>query len=751
MSFLPILAALAAGLQSAVSPVFTDEVAREARERIVVTAVASRASEAIDATPATVSVITREDLERSLARDIRDAFRYEPGVSVESSAARFGLGNISIRGLEGNRVQMLVDGVRMPDGYRVGSFSNASRNPYDLGLLSRIEILRGPGSALYGSDALAGVVSMTTLSPRDLIRRDAAFGGFADAGYASMDDSAGRAGAVAARAGAVEVLVGASRTDGRERDNRGDMDSLGATRTAPNPQDGFGAAQLAKLVLPTRGGGHWGATFDRFERRVATDVQSLNPQSPRTVSLAGDDRAERRRASVDGVMHDIGFVDRLSVIVYDQRSETVQDTTEIRANTTGACLSAPGSVTCRREARFRFEQRETGLTAIGESAAGGRHHLVFGAEWSRIRTEEMRDGRQTNLNTGVSTNVVGTDVFPTRDFPNSRVERLGAFAQDEVSLPFGSLIPALRFDRFEMTPEPDEVYAASNPGRVAVPLTDSAWSPKLGVLVPLGPGLTLSLQAATGFRAPPYFDVNVGLSSLPLGYTVIPNPDLRSETSRGLEAGLRGRHGTLDWSVTAYRTNYDDLIVSRVPLPCPGDPRCVPTAPITFQSQNVSRARIEGIEARAELHVARGWTAKLGASAARGDDLGKAKPLNSVDPAKVVLGLAWEGVLNAVVPALFSVAPAKAGAQLHLTHAARKSRIDSSAGVLFPTPAYTVADLTGFIELGANATLSAGVFNMFDRKHWLWSDVRGVVNPGAAVDRYTQPGRSFGVRVKYRF
>lgn len=750
MSFFPIVAALAAGLQTAVSPVATDEVPREAHERIVVTAVASRASEAVDATPATVSVITREDLERGLARDIRDALRYEPGVSVENSAARFGLGNISIRGLEGNRVQMLVDGVRMPDGFRLGSFSNASRNPYDLGLLSRIEVLRGPGSALYGSDALAGVVSMTTLSPRDLVGKAARLGGFADAGHASMDDSVSRAGAVAARAGAVELLVGASRTDGHERDNRGEVDSLGATRTVPNPQDGFGASQLAKLVLPTRGGGHWGATFDRFERRVATDVKSLNPQSPRTVSLTGDDRAERRRVSVDGVMHDIGFVDRLTVIAFDQRSETVQDTTEVRANTTASCLSAPGSVTCRREAQFGFAQDEVGLTAIAETAAGAHHHLVFGTEWSRIRTEEMRDGRQTNLNTGVTSNVVGTDVFPMRDFPNSRVERLGAFVQDEVTLPFGSLIPALRFDRFEMEPQVDDVYAAANPGRTPVGLTDSAWSPKLGALVPLGAGVTLSLQAATGFRTPPYFDVNVGLSVMPQGYTVIANPELESETSRGFEAGLRGRHGALDWSVTAYRTDYDDLIVSRAPLRCPGDPRCVPTAPITFQSQNVSRARIEGIEARAQLHFARGWTAKLGAAAARGDDLGKDKPLNSVDPAKVVLGLAWEGTLNAIAPALL-VTPAKAGAQFHLTHAAKKSRIDTSAGTIFPTPAFTVADLTGFVELARNVTLSAGVFNLFDRKYWLWSDVRGAINPGASVDRYTQPGRSVGIRVKYRF
>ena len=68
---------------------------------------------------------------------------------------------------------------------------------------------------------------------------------------------------------------------------------------------------------------------------------------------------------------------------------------------------------------------------------------------------------------------------------------------------------------------------------------------ELGVLVPLSRSLALSLQAATGFRAPPYFDVNVGISNLPLGYAVIPNPRLEPETSRGFEAGLRGRYGSL--------------------------------------------------------------------------------------------------------------------------------------------------------------------------------------------------------------
>ena len=727
-TFMP-WAAIAAALASPADP-------PQPMERILVTAIASRVAEEIDATPATVSAIERRELEQGLARDVAEALRYEPGVSVERGAARFGLGNIAIRGLDGNRVQMLHDGVRLPEGYRVGSFSNASRNAFDLGLVSRIEVLRGPGSALYGSDALAGVVSVTTLDPAELLRDGAAASGFVDAGYASVDDGFSATGAAAARASAAEFLVGASYGEGHERDNQGSVDSVGATRTAPNPQDTRTTSALAKVVVPTARGDRWRGTLDHFEREVKTDVLSLNPQSARTTSLAGDDRAERTRASVDALFHALGPVDRLTLLAYGQRSLTTQDTVEVRENTTAACLSAPGAVSCRREARFRFEQREAGVTAIGESAAAAQR-WVYGAEYSRTDAEESRDGRQIDLATGAASNRVGTDVFPTRDFPNSRSGRFGAFVQDEISLPAATVIPALRWDRFETRPESDDVYATGNPGRTPVGLADSAWSPKLGALVPLGAGVTATLQAATGFRAPPYYDVNVGLSNLPLGYTVIPNPDLQPERSRGLEAGLRGRHAALAWSFTIYRTDYDDLIVSRAPLACPGDPRCVPGAPITFQSQNVTSARIEGIELRAEASFAPGWTGRLGAAAARGDDRTKNVPLNSIDPPKVVAGLEY--------------ARGRLGTQFHLTYVAGKRRIDTSAATYFAPPAFTLADLTATWTPTRELTVFAGVFNLFDRKYWLWSDVRGIANPGESIDRYTQPGRNAAVRIKYAF
>ncbi|QJR14265.1 Hemin receptor [Usitatibacter palustris] len=706
-------------------------------DKILVTSVASRVAEAIEATPATVSVIEREELDRTLSHDLRDALRYEPGVSIENSATRFGLGNIAIRGLDGNRVLMMQDGIRMPDHFRIGSFSNANRNPLDLGLVSRIEILRGPGSALYGSDALAGVVSISTIDPRDVLARGATAAGAIDAGYAQADRSWSELGAGAFRFGGVEALVAASRAEGHERENQGSSDTVGATRTTPNPQDTSSTAMLAKVVVPLDSG-RWRFTFDRYERDVATDVRSLNPQSVKTVTLVADDRAERSRFSIDGDAAGPGFVDRLSWLAYRQEAKTTQDTFEERANTTAQCLSANGTVRCRREARFTFGQEETGFTLIGESLAG-RHKLVYGVEGARLDTEEKRDGRQVNLNTGSITNVVGTDIFPTRDFPNTQVERVGAFVQDEITLDPVRLIPALRYDRYETKPEPDDLYTASNPGRQVVSLSDDAWSPKLGALWSLTPRTTLSLQLAAGFRAPPYADANVGLSNLPLGYAVIANPDLEPERSRGIEFGVRGRHEALDYSLTAYRTDYHDLIITRAPLPCPGDPRCVPGAPITFQSQNVTKARIEGLEARAEARLAPGWTARAGAAWSRGDDLSKGVPLNAVEPAKMVAGLAWE------------LPTGKWGGELVVTHAAEKSRIDASAGVLVPSPSYTIADLTGFVRLGGQVTVHAGIFNLFDRKYWWWSDMKSVTNPGASFDRYTQPGRNASVLVKWRF
>ncbi len=705
-------------------------------ETVEVIGVAWRMERQIDDVAPTATAITRRDIEREVVTNLRELLRYEPGVAIENAPARFGLGSIGIRGMTGNRVLMTLDGVRLPDAYRVGSFSNASRNQLDLGLLQKVEILRGPSSALYGSDALGGVVAFSTVDPDDVLGAGRAAQGTLDLGYASASERWQRGLLVAARGQRLAGLVGIQRATAHETDNFGTNDTVGTARTAPNPQRVAAESLLAKLVWPRDGGGRWRLTLDRHVAGVETDVLSLNPQSSRTTRLEGNDLGQRERVSVDADLPDVLGLVRQRWLVYSQRALTRNDTLDLRTNTTARCLSAIGNVNCLRDVRFRFEQKEQGASWLGELDGGITGRWLFGFEAARLRADEMRDGRQTNLTTGVTTNVVGTETFPTRDFPLSTTDRIGAFAQDEVALAAGrlTLVPALRFDRFRTTTQADAAFLSGSAGRPPIDSADEALSPRLGLLYRASPSTTLSAQWATGFRAPPASDINIGLSSLPSGYAVIPNPDLKAERSRGLEFGVRGRHPRFEYTATVFDTHYRNLILSRAALACPADPRCVPGATGTFQSQNLARARIRGAEASALWRVHGAWSLQATASYARGDDTGTDVPLNTIEPTRLVAGAFYDGT--------------GFGAALHVTHARAKERIDTRAGTRFAPPAYTVVDLTASWRVHPRMRVSAGVFNLFDRKYWLWSDVRDVLNPGATIDRYTQPGRNASVLLR---
>ncbi len=80
-----------------------------------VTTAATRTRRPLDDVPATVSVITTEDIDRENMQDVRDLVRNEPGVTVGNNPFRAGYQNFLIRGIGGNRVLLMVDGMRMPD------------------------------------------------------------------------------------------------------------------------------------------------------------------------------------------------------------------------------------------------------------------------------------------------------------------------------------------------------------------------------------------------------------------------------------------------------------------------------------------------------------------------------------------------------------------------------------------------------------------------------------------------------------
>lgn len=123
---------------------------------VVVTA--SRTNEAAEDTLASVTVITRTDIERQQARSMQDLLHGIAGINIANTGGPGKLTTLLLRGTESDHVLVLVDGIRM--GSATSGFSEIQNYPVEL--IDRIEIVRGPRSSLYGPEAVGGVIQIFT-------------------------------------------------------------------------------------------------------------------------------------------------------------------------------------------------------------------------------------------------------------------------------------------------------------------------------------------------------------------------------------------------------------------------------------------------------------------------------------------------------------------------------------------------------------------------------------------------------------
>jgi hemoglobin/transferrin/lactoferrin receptor protein len=387
---------------------------------------------------------------------------------------------------------------------------------------------------------------------------------------------------------------------------------------------------------------------------------------------------------------------------------------------------------------FSFDQEIRGLELnLQKSIDGGNamHKVGFGLDYRERETTEFRDGLSTNMQDGTSTNVILGEVFPLRDFPISISKEWGAYIEDTVSYGDWSLIGALRADQFDLSPKNDAMYAEDYPFASPVSLSNSDVSPKLGVIYRLNPETDIYLQYSHGFRAPPYEDANIGLELPVFNYRAIPNPDLKSESSDGYDVGIRWQGTDSGLRLSAFRTRYTDFIESKVRLGA--DPV---SGRILFQSQNLAKTIIEGIEAGGHIDfqgVLDGFSLDGSFYLARGENREDGQPLNSVGPGQAVVGLTWRG----------SAADRRVRLQSTLTDAWDDR--DESAGELFKPAGHAVFDLFYTQKLGERTTFRAGLLNLTDREYWNWSDVRGLGPDDPVVPYLAQPGRNASVSVNF--
>ncbi len=682
----------------------------------------SRSEQDPDTLPQSIDVIGPQQIEQRQISDIRDVARELPNVSVQRAPARFTIGaqtgrdgnaGFNIRGLDGNRVLMLVDGVRQPRSYLFQSESAIGRDYVDIGLVKRIELVRGPTSALYGSDGIAGMVNFITRDPADYLRGGRTFGGQARIGYEG-DVDGWRAGAtLAARPNdSAEWLLSFGGNRAHALDNQGTNDAASIERTRPNPQTDTGRSVLGKLVLRPGGGHKHVFTAEHVDRSSAYDLLSNIARPPlAATSVVGSTATtdmRRNRLSWDGSWQlDAAWAERLQAMVswQDGRSNEYQ----FQDRNTAADRS--------RNTFYQERALQANLQAATVLRSGGlTQRLTYGVDFTQVRVQ--------NLQTG--TTPPAGEAYPLKRFPDTRESSAAVYLQDEIVIGPWAITPGLRHDRFKI----DASAAGYTAPLPPVSLSDSATSPKLGVVFQASDAWSAYGQVAAGFKAPTAGQVNGFFANTLANYRSIANPDLRPETSQNFELGLRGRLPGVRLDLSVFTSRFKDFIE---------DNRLVGGSftaadPAVFQSVNVARVKLDGFEIKAEAAVGRVGPGTLAVPVSygrtRGRDRDTGRPINSVNPERMHLGLvyAW-GPMTTRLDATYRAAK-KAG------------DVDRSAlATQFATPSATTLDLSAQWRIRPDLRLAAGIYNLTDRKYWNWSDVNGVSSTQATLDAWTQPGR----------
>lgn len=187
---------------AAVFPAFSQSTAAPPLKETVVTA--SRVATPVTDVIADVSIIDRETLERAGQSSLRDILAQQPGIQMGSNGSYRSNSNIFLRGASNSQTIVLIDGVRVGSATSGGaSFEN-----FPLARIERIEILRGAASALYGPDAVGGVIQIFTREPADGLALSAS-AGFGSDGQRQTDAS------LRGSAGAIGYSLGVSREKAR--------------------------------------------------------------------------------------------------------------------------------------------------------------------------------------------------------------------------------------------------------------------------------------------------------------------------------------------------------------------------------------------------------------------------------------------------------------------------------------------------------------------------------------------------------
>jgi outer membrane receptor protein involved in Fe transport len=690
---IPVLALMTASALGAQSSAARDSASRadSSRARVTlgqVTVTATRTERDVFNTPASVSVIDSATLQRRLPNTPVDGFRDLPGLDVTGVGTN--QARPTIRGLSGQRILLLEDGLRLNNSRRQQDFGEL---PAIAGIsdIDRVEVVRGPASVLYGTDAIGGVVNIITA--RLPSSGSDSFHGWAGFRYSTADKQQTPSAGVQGRAGRF-----AFRASGGYRD----------TRSYTAPSGSFGDIELARDVRVNDTGirdysfnatagwdlGRSQSVFARAERYTARDAGfgyvangDLGATGAPTIQITYPDQ--------DFARYSLGW---RALALGTPLADRVELTTYLQQNTRHLDLDVfvpfgnglPPSAGVSSRQRNWTDLQTIGFRAEATKLLGSRVLMTYGADAFRDRS----DNTDSSLTVVTGFGPPQSRVSTTPQVPNASFRSAGVFAQsdvrvvDRVSVILGARVQDV-IAKTRATPNLTSSYDSRD--RTAVGTAN--------LLVRAAPGLNLIASAGRGFRSPNlverFFN---GPTPEGSGFQAR-NLDLNPETSLNVDLGARWRRGVLFAEGFVFQNNLHDGIA----IEATGD--TVSRLPV-YKNVNVDRLRFRGLELTAGARALNAIDLSANFSRIQSKNVTDPNsPVGDTYSRKVVFDAAWRPVGN------------RAWLGYTLRHnGEQKDIIAGSSPVGAVLPAFTVHDVraqAALFDTGRGRTsLAVGVSNL---------------------------------------
>ena len=557
--------------------------------------------------PRHITVVGAQELTRRAPTNMIEALQHEVGVLMQSTGS--GQASPFVRGLTGPQTLILIDGIRLNNStFRFGP--NQYFGTIDPSTIERIEVVRGPQSVLWGSDAIGGVINVVTRSGATRFEHEYAsgemIGRFESANYTGY----GRVSAESSR-GELGWFGGASYLNVRDLDRGGDLGRQPFTNYSQYAGD---------------------IKFDRL----------LSPQDMITVALQHVEQQDVPRSD--------RFPDEFRVFSPQQRDlvyarwqgyracgffDTYTATVSAQRQKEGTIRRRPPSSTNERRAEFSVET--TGINLVWSKDLDRWGKWTWGTD---LYHDEVDARNHTvDVNTGAAT--VGVPQFPD----DSYYERLGTFLEWDVPLtPRMQAVTGVRYSNIDPGATValfDPLNLAAGPTPTPVDPSFQDWTSSVGLVYQVSPCLHLVGSYSEGFRAPGLDELTSVSDNVNEGVD-LPTSELDPETSVNYEVGVKLNFSRWRGQMFYFWNDLDELIdrvlvATGVPNPLdPADPVDV------FQRRNLGSAQVQGLELNGQYLLGCGWSSYGNFSYLLGSNLTDAEPLSRIPPTQGILGLRWQ-------------------------------------------------------------------------------------------------------------